>query len=528
MKNRKKALPLALALFLTGAAAAAGCSGPLFPGTESGTAPETAGEENPGPASETKRQEPETEEKPGPASETKQPDPGSEKPEPESEGKGPEPGEEWRGPAGESEPEADGPEDEEDERFVMKTIVLATDLHYLAEDLSGNRCQTFVSAAQHSDGRVLQYTWEIMDAFVDDVLELHPDLVVLAGDLTLDGEKASHLELASILETFLENDIEVAVIPGNHDINNAAARRYKADGTEWVDSVDAEEFRRICADFGYVAADSRDPSSLSYLYRLNDYYWLLMLDTCQYETVNLPGGMVRGGTYEWMEKILDAAWEEGAQVITVSHHNLFDQSGVSPAFYDDCTIEHSEELAELLSDYEVRLHLSGHLHIQHYLQDEESGISEVVTGSLLMAPCNYGVIQIWNDGTYQYDAHSVDVDGWAERNSYRNRSLAEFSRYSRDFLYQLAYGNAVWDLERHMRERGIYLTAEQEDAMARFYAELCVRYYGGTMFEIADRAASDPAAAAWEELSYASDLSDFLLNILEDEAKDFAHLTLPY
>ena len=96
-----------------------------------------------------------------------------------------------------------------------------------------------------------------MDAFLDDMKEEDPDLLILSGDLTLDGEKASHEELAELLEGLSEAGIEVAVIPGNHDINNPDARRYTADGTEKVESITADEFRDIYADFGYVAADSR-------------------------------------------------------------------------------------------------------------------------------------------------------------------------------------------------------------------------------------------------------------------------------
>ena len=156
----------------------------------------------------------------------------------------------------------------------------------------------------------------------------------------------------------------MAVIPGNHDINNPYARKFTSDGTVKTDSITADEFAQIYSDFGYVAADSQDPASLSYLYKLDDYYWLLMLDSCQYDPVNRVGGMIRGETYDWMEKQLESAWEEGAQVITVSHHNLLDQSRVSREFYDDCTIEHNEEMIRMLYDYDVRLHLSGHLHLR--------------------------------------------------------------------------------------------------------------------------------------------------------------------
>ena len=435
-----------------------------------------------------------------------------------------EPGFTLSGKDGESDSQsADG-----EERFVQKKIMVATDLHYLAEELSGRRGPAFMNMVRRGDGMVLQYGWELLDAFLDDVLEEKPDLLVLSGDLTLDGERASHLELASKLEVLTDNGIEVAVIPGNHDINNPAAKRYVADGTEKTESIDAEDFRRIYADFGFVAADSRDPASLSYLYRLDDYYWLLLLDSCQYEEANYVGGMIRRETYEWMEQILDEAWETGAQVITVSHHNLLEQSGVSREFYDDCTIEHNEELIRLLSDYDVRLHLSGHLHIQHYEEDEDSGIYEVVTGSMAMAPCNYGILRIWNDGTLQYDAQPVDVSGWAARNSYSNRNLVQFREYSEQFLAESAYRDAIEDLQSHILERRIFFTDARMDEMARFYANLCVHYYGGRMFEIADGVTEDRAYGYWNEIDYVSELSDFLRNILEDEPRDFSHLTLDY
>lgn len=439
---------------------------------------------------------------------------------------------EWETGFGETGEETREPERETDpddpETFVQKKIVVATDLHYLAEKLAGNRCQSFVSMTEKGDGRVLQYSWEILDAFIDDMLEEKPDLVVLSGDLTLDGEKASHEELAERLETLLDNGIEVAVLPGNHDINSRSAKKYTSDGVEKVESVTADEFRQIYSDFGYVAADQSDPASLSYLYKLDDYYWLLMLDSCQYDPRNLVGGMIRNETYDWMEDVLDGSWEQGAQVITVSHHNLLDQSGVSREFYDDCTIEHNEQLIGLLADYDVRLHLSGHLHLQHHMQDEDSGICEVVTGSLVMAPCRYGVLKIWNDGTLQYDAQSVDVDGWAKRNSYRNPALADFKDYSEHFLGQVAYNNATRDLRRHILDRKVFFSDQKIDEMARFYAELCIYYYGGRMYEIEDQVEKEKAYEYWSEIDYVSDLSDFLRNILEDEPKDFAHLTIPY
>lgn len=417
----------------------------------------------------------------------------------------------------------------EDEDFVQQKVVIATDLHYLAEELAGNRGPSFMEMVQESDGRVLQYGWEVLDAFLEDMLEEKPALVVLSGDLTLNGERESHEELAEKLSVLSENGIETAVIPGNHDINNPEAAAYLSDGKERTETISAEEFAEIYADYGYVAADSRDPASLSYLYKLDDYYWLLMLDSCQYTPVNQIGGMIQMETYRWMEEQLEKAWEEGAQVITVSHHNLLDQSGVSREFYDNCTIEHNEELLELLSSYEVRLHFSGHLHVQHYMEDEESGIYEVVNGSLVMAPCQYGILQIWNNGTLQYDAKEVDVSGWAVRNRYKNnKELTEFKTFCEQFLGKVSFQAAVKDLQEQFYSRRLFLSNEDMTEMANFYAALCVYYFGGRMYELREWVREQDAYQMWKQIEYASELSTFLENILEDDAKDFSHLTIPY
>ncbi len=416
--------------------------------------------------------------------------------------------------------------EETDDHFVEKKIVVATDIHYFAEKLAGNRCESFIQMARNNDGRVLEYGWEVMDAFLDDMRKEKPDLLILSGDLTLNGERASHEEFAGLLEELSEDGIDVAVIPGNHDINNPNACRYTSDGTERVDSITAEDFENIYADLGYVAADSRDPASLSYLYKIDSDNWVLMLDSCQYDPSNETGGMIRRETYEWMEPILEEAEKEGARVISVTHHNLLEESGVSRNFYDSCTIEHNEELVQMLSDYGVDLHLSGHLHIQHYKEDEDTGIYEIVTGSMVMAPCYYGIVRIWNDGSYQYDAKSVDVDGWAKRNNYHNRDLANFTTYAENVLRRAAIRDALGDLNRHMEDRKVIFTEEKKEEMASYYADLCVKYYEGRMYQIEETAIENPILEDWNKIGYVSELTDFLQNILEDEAKNYGHIKL--
>ncbi|MFR4580883.1 MAG: hypothetical protein ACLT76_15780 [Clostridium fessum] len=80
--------------------------------------------------------------------------------------------------------------------------------------------------ARGGDGRVLEYGWEVMDAFLDDMKEEDPDLLILSGDLTLDGEKASHEELAELLEGLeARRELRSRLYRETTDINNPDARR---------------------------------------------------------------------------------------------------------------------------------------------------------------------------------------------------------------------------------------------------------------------------------------------------------------
>ena len=104
-------------------------------------------------------------------------------------------------------------------------LLLASDIHYLSKSLT-DFGDGFSYKVEHGDGKVVNYIWEITDAFIEAVEKEKPDLVILSGDLTLNGERQSHLDFAEKLEEIEDAGIPVIVIPGNHDINNTAAVQF--------------------------------------------------------------------------------------------------------------------------------------------------------------------------------------------------------------------------------------------------------------------------------------------------------------
>lgn len=398
----------------------------------------------------------------------------------------------------------------------IENIMLATDIHYFSDSLTdgGPRFQEMV---EYGDGKIVTYIDQITDAFLDEVVKQHPDALVLSGDLTLNGEKASHKDLAEKLHLVENHGIPVLVIPGNHDINNHQAARYKGEERLPAEYTTPAEFRQIYRAFGYDEAASEDPNSLSYLYELDENTWLLMIDSCQYSPVNKVGGAISEATYEWVEQQLEAAWDAGVEIIPVAHHNLLDESEI---YVDECTIEHSEQFIDLLETWDVPLFLSGHLHVQHCKRSEDNrGIWEMVTASLATPSCKYAILTYRDDRSFLYRTQSLDVEAWAKKNQCTEEDLLNFKQFQTPFLRRVFYNQAIASLNEVPE-----LTDSEREQMAQLYSLLKFHYYQGTAYQVQEPVRNDPAYELWQEDGMATQQGEYFRYILEDGKRDYNRL----
>ena len=162
-------------------------------------------------------------------------------------------------------------------------IMVATDIHYLSKSINDGG-EAFANMIAKGDGKVMKYIEEIVDTFCAEVKKRKPDVLLLLGDLTFNGERISHLELAKKLEKIVEAGIPVYLIPGNHDINYENCFGFKGDERYRVESVDANDFREIYSFCGYKNYDYYDEISGSYISKIADDLYLLMLDTNSYSS----------------------------------------------------------------------------------------------------------------------------------------------------------------------------------------------------------------------------------------------------
>lgn len=358
------------------------------------------------------------------------------------------------------------------------TFFVSTDIHYLAENLTddGEAFQKFIS---DGDGRQLNYISELMDAFVNDIRKKKPEVLIVSGDLTTNGEKDSHRELAEKLKKIEESGTSVFVIPGNHDILNPFARGFKGSNQYLAEYITEKDFEKIYRDYGYSEAVSRDKNTLSYLAAPSEDVWLLMLDTVQYRDnikENQPrlDGEINPGTLEWIKECSALAKKNNAQIIAVMHHNLIDHSDTIKEGY---TINNSKAELQIFESVGINLALTGHTHLQDikYYSKGEYKVYDVVTSALGIYPQQYGVLKYSPEFGYDYSTSSVDVEGWSREEGLTDGNLNNFKQYSEEYFENNAY-NMIY--KRLLMDDSYSI--EEVKLMAETSALIRTKYFGGT------------------------------------------------
>jgi len=160
-------------------------------------------------------------------------------------------------------------------------IAVLSDLHFMEPSLlraDGTAFQTYLM----QDPKLLAESGAILEQIIQKLLIEKPDLVLISGDLTKDGELVSHKSLIKQLKTLELNHIQVLVVPGNHDISNPDAKLFNGDNAKSVPTITPAEFKALYAEFGYRNAVAKDPASLSYVSEPAEGLRILAIDANEY------------------------------------------------------------------------------------------------------------------------------------------------------------------------------------------------------------------------------------------------------
>ena len=359
--------------------------------------------------------------------------------------------------------------------FTETSVMLITDPHYLSAELFDRDSPYFTGILSGMDGRLTQYGPELMDALAQEVRHRRPDALIITGDLSYNGEKKSHEELAARLREIGLEGTPVYVIPGNHDINTIRPVAFASDHVYTTEDVDIKEFTDIYRDL-MLPAEGGPGANLSYHVRLSGQMWLAMTDVACYEGIAYTNGIFTDAHEAWLRTVLSEAAEAGSKVVTASHHSLIAHSEYEKKYY---LMAGDDPMRALKAEFGSKLHLSGHLHVQHIA--EKDGIVDAATGAFCLFPHYYAMIRLEDDGALTYEVSPLCAEHLPEG----------FSEMSRKWFTDIAAAKSLRSL------MGSDISPEDMKLMAEFSARFNLGYFSGDLTG-SDEWLQEKAFRLWE------------------------------
>lgn len=284
-------------------------------------------------------------------------------------------------------------------------VAVVSDIHYMDPSLldSNGAAGAAFQDYLNKDPKLLQYSAVVFRKVMDQLRTDKPDILLVPGDITKDGEKIGHQAIAGLFDQLRRSGIAVYVMPGNHDINNAKAKRYVGDNAYPVAMTSKRDFETIYANFGYRAAIARDPASLSYVVQLQPGLRLISIDASKYEDYGPDGdvaeGRIKPATLTWILDQLAQAQKHHVRIFAMMHHNLIEhyagQSQLDPGY----VVDDYQKITDTLIQAGLRVIFTGHYHAQDISSYTYKGntLFDIETGSLVTAPIPYRMITLDNN-----------------------------------------------------------------------------------------------------------------------------------
>ncbi len=250
------------------------------------------------------------------------------------------------------------------------------------------------------------------------------DTLLIAGDLSFNGEKESHLEFIKLLRKLQDKGKRVFVITAGHDFNDRPFA-YEGDkkfsmsqkedffdnsydyGQTFVDDdsikkrpegTKRDELFDLYYDFGFKQAIAVDRKHLSYVVQLFDGVRLLAL--------NNDGDCNEFITYDdeqmnWIKEQAEKAKEDGQMMFAMNHYPLLPGQplfGLIPTAVQ----ENSDKITDMLADLGVHLVFTGHMHnqsINEKITSKGNKFYDVCTGSVIACPAYMRLVTIEDEAT---------------------------------------------------------------------------------------------------------------------------------
>ena len=320
----------------------------------------------------------------------------------------------------------------------LKAMVIS-DLHYTEDQDQDHSLVPGIAIAER-----------ITDTLIAEVIDRHPDVLIMTGDNTNSGYLGDVSRLVSKLQKIRDAGIHIVMTTGNHDF----------------DLMDAGQYEQ--SYFGLLEPVDRNPASLSYTAIIKNTVFLAMDD---YDELADWQGSFSPETIRWIGDMLEKYRDK--TIIFLSHHNVL--YGFAEEHDESYQIQ-NPELPNLLYNGNVRLAMTGHMHMQYIT--EKDGLWEILSGMPFSGNHLIGNLAVGKNKMIYY-AEPVD---FAEYGSSAGEELDRLDQESSEYMDQV--------FSELLESEGLH--AERKKRVMNLIKWYFSFYYEGTLAQHKQELTGDP------------------------------------
>ena len=299
----------------------------------------------------------------------------------------------------------------------LANFYLITDTHFFKNDLGayGKEYDDFM--------RFEQKCFAETEAINNAVFELlgkteKNDNILIAGDLSFNGEKESHKGFIKLLNELKSKGKNVYVVTADHDFKNEGDKCYgytTDKGKFEVEATRRNELYDLYYEFGFKNAIAVDKQHLSYVAQIADGVRLLAL--------NNDGSPTAHKTFddeqiEWIKEQAKKAREDNQMMFAMNHYPLLPGQPIFSVI-SSAVQKNASYITDVLADEGVHLVFTGHMHNQSInVKTTEKGnkFYDVCTGAIIASPASMRFVTIEDKNTVKIETEAIpdfiwDTDG---------------------------------------------------------------------------------------------------------------------
>lgn len=274
-------------------------------------------------------------------------------------------------------------------------ITVITDTHYYSPK-TGTNGKAYEAALMRSQ-KLLGGSREVLQAAFDKIAaDNTSEILLIAGDVSNDGEKCAHEEFREMLRELKAKGKQVFVITATHDYKEKC-KKYVGDNIEEMPGLLREELFDFYAEFGPEQAISSKPEFMSYVVQLPNDIRLFAL--------NDDRG-IEDGMYEWVKEQAEDARKNGQFIVAMTHHPIIPPSPMYELIGKGDMHRHYKDRRKEYADMGIQFMLTGHTHthnIGRIFSERGNAFYAISTGSTCGYPAPIRKLEIDTDN------HSVNV-----------------------------------------------------------------------------------------------------------------------